>query len=185
MSSSQLFSGLDLKFPENFPSCKTTVVQLITIIACLYYYLLGFDYQDLSKSSITDFLLWLQLWWWLLENTGTGRKCWSSSTLRAHRFPFGTRFMRELQSYFWNNFLLFRLWNQNPASPCKSCLYLSELFYHTQHCGIATLLYAPHLLFDELIPQTHVMAELWMLPVNNASHEEDTKILSNILQLNN
>lgn len=161
------------------------MVQVITIIACLYYYLLGFDYQDLSKSNITDFLLRLQLWWWLLENTGTGRKCWSSSTPRACCSPFGIKFMHELQSYFWNNFLLFRLWNQNPARPCKSYLYLSELFYHTQHRGIATLLYDPNLLFDGRIPQTHLMAELWMLPVNNGSHEGGTEILSNILQPNN
>lgn len=37
------------------------MVQLITILASLYYYLLGFDYQDFSKSNIPDFLLWLQL----------------------------------------------------------------------------------------------------------------------------
>lgn len=157
------------------------MVQFTTITACLDYYPLGFDYQHLSKSNITNFLLWLQLWWWLLENTGDGRKCWSSSMLRAHCFPFGIKFMHELQSYFWNNFLLFRLWNKDPASPCTSYLWLPELFYHIQQCGIVILLCVTHLLFDKWIAQTHPMAELWTLPVNNGSHEEGIESLSNIL----
>lgn len=105
-------------FHKNLPSYKTTMVQLISIIASLYYYLLGFDYQGFSKSNIPDFLLWLQLWKWFLENTGTGRKCQSSSTLRACCSLSGIKFTHRLQRYFWNNCPHFRLWNQTPASPC-------------------------------------------------------------------
>lgn len=97
------------------------MVRLITIIASLCYYLLGFDYQDFSKSNIPDFLLWLQLWKWLLENTGTGRKCQGGSALRDCCSPCGVKFTHKLQSYFWNNYPLFRLWNQSPASPSCVC----------------------------------------------------------------
>lgn len=111
--------------------------------------------------------------------SGEHRKCHSSSTLSLLLYT-GTKFTHKLQSYFWNNHPLFRLWNQNPASPSCACPKPSS----TPNSEDYNPTFAPHFLFGKGTPQMHVMAELWMLTVNNASCEEWTGINSNILQPN-